>query len=122
MFFFFFFFFFYPSTTCFEELDILTGNTVSRDRDYKTFFMLNSVENEIVPFIKIKYQQIKLFFLQSIAEHDIFLPINIKMPTIVGILIFISRKIYIFNSVEHEKSFIKWGPGYFGPLFNIGLL
>ena len=38
--------------------------------------------------------------------------INVKMPTIVGILTFMSRKNCMLNSVEHEKSFITSGPGY----------
>ena len=33
------------------------------------------------------------------------------MPTIVGILIFISRKNFILTWVEYEKSFITSGPG-----------
>ena len=77
---------------------------------YKTFFMLNSTE-------------------------QFFLLINVKMPTIIDILTFMSEKnsilglsepkkaevIYIFilmsiynfmlNSVEHEKSFITSGAG-----------
>ena len=40
-----------------------------------------------------------------------FLLINVKMPTIVGILTFKSRKNFMLNSVEHEKSFITSGPG-----------
>ena len=40
-----------------------------------------------------------------------FLLINVKMPTIVGILTFMSGKIFMLNSVEHEKSFITLGPG-----------
>ena len=40
-----------------------------------------------------------------------FLLINVKMPTIVGILTFMSRKNLILNWVEHEKSFITSGPG-----------
>ena len=39
-----------------------------RPRGYQTFFMLNS------------------------TEHEFFLLINVKMPTVVGILTFISRK------------------------------
>ena len=59
----------------------------------KKNFMLNSAENEICSaYKKIKYQQFKLS--SSIAELSMkfFQLINIKMPTIVGILIFISRK------------------------------
>ena len=32
--------------------------------------------------------------------------INVKIPTIVGILTFMSRKKIVFSLVEHEKSFI----------------
>ena len=38
--------------------------------------------------------------------------INVKMPTIVGILTVMSRKNFMLNSVEHEKSFITSGPGF----------
>ena len=33
-----------------------------------------------------------------------------KMPTIVGIFIFISREIFMLSWIEHEKSFITSGP------------
>ena len=33
------------------------------------------------------------------------------MPTIVGILTFMSRINFMLSSVEHEKSFITLGPG-----------
>ena len=42
--------------------------------------------------------------------YAIFLLINVKMPTIVGILTFMSRKKIILKSIEHEKSFITSGP------------
>ena len=45
-------------------------------------------------------------FLLNIAEHEISLLINIKMLTIVGIFIFISRENFMLGWVEHEKSFI----------------
>ena len=41
-----------------------------------------------------------------------FLLINVKMPTIVGILTFMSRESFMLSGVEHEKSFITSGPGY----------
>ena len=41
----------------------------------------------------------------------ISLLINMKMPTIVGIFIFISRENLMLSGVEHEKSFITLGPG-----------
>ena len=40
----------------------------------------------------------------------ISLLINMKMPTIVGIFIFISRENFMLSWVEHEKCFITSGP------------
>ena len=41
----------------------------------------------------------------------LFFPlINVKMPTTVGILTFMSRKNFML--IEHEKSFIISGPGF----------
>ena len=56
-------------------------------RGYKTFFMLISAEHEILNAHKYKNKLILLLFL--------FL--NVKMPTIVGILTFI---VGIFSSPE----------------------
>ena len=39
-----------------------------------------------------------------------FLLINVKMPTIVGILTFMSRKKFMLSGVEHEIIFITSGP------------
>ena len=65
----------------------------TRLRGYKTFFMLNSVEREILNAHKYKkYQEIRLF-LGSGKPTVLFFPlINVNMPTIVGILTFMSRK------------------------------
>ena len=41
----------------------------------------------------------------------ISLLINMKMPTIVGIFIFISREMSLLSLVEHEKSFMSSGHG-----------
>ena len=38
--------------------------------------------------------------------------INVKMPTIVGILTFMSRINFVLSTVEHEQSFVTSGPGY----------
>ena len=38
------------------------------------------------------------------AEHEIFPAHNVKMPTIVGILTFMSRKNSLQGFSEHEKS------------------
>ena len=37
--------------------------------------------------------------------------INVKMPTIVGILTFMSRKNFMLSRVEQENIFITSGPG-----------
>ena len=54
-----------------------------RARGYKTFFMLNSVEHEILN--AYKYKNIKKFSFFSDPEKPrmlFFLLINVKMPTI----------------------------------------
>ena len=80
-------------------------------RGYKTFSMLNSAENEICPAYKIfNMNNLNWFSCKAELSMKFFLLINIKMPTIVGILIFISRKIFLLTWVEHEKSFITSGP------------
>ena len=45
----------------------------------------------------------KKFMLNS-AEHDFFLLINVKMPTIVGVLTFMSRKSGIIGLSEPDKA------------------
>ena len=86
-----------------------------RPRGYKTFFMLNSVEDKILNVHK--YENIKklsIFQTQISLECFFSCPYMLKcqqfMPTIVGILTFMSRKNFMLNSVEHEKSFITSGP------------
>ena len=58
------------------------NSSETRPRGYKTFFMLNS------------------------AEHEIFLLINVKMPTTVGILTFMSKKNSILGLFEPEKKLL----------------
>ena len=54
--------------------------------------MLNSAEHEML--ISIKNQENQLFLSGSAKPRMLFfLPINVKMPTIVGILTFMSMKI-----------------------------
>ena len=54
--------------------------------------MLNSAEQE--NFSANKYEN---------ANYCIFLLINMKMPTIVGIFIFISREIFMLCYVKQER-------------------
>ena len=42
--------------------------------------------------------------------------VNVKMPTIVGIWTFMSRKTFSLSWVEHETFFITSGPGQFMPV------
>ena len=75
--------------------------------------MLNSIEQEILNAHKYKSIKKFSFFLGSDMHWMLFFPtINVKMPTFVGILTFMSRKIFMLSWVEHEKSFIISGPGY----------
>ena len=73
-----------------------------RARGYKTNFMLNSVEHEILNAHKYKNTCIKNLFIQLFSDSDkprmlFFLFTNVKMSTIVGILTFMSRKSFMLN-------------------------
>ena len=72
-----------------RELD--QWQTVIRPRGYKKIFMLNSAEHEICPANKSQITNNGKFF-HSKLSMKISLLINMKMPTIVGIFIFISRE------------------------------
>ena len=65
---------------------------------FKTFFMLNSIEHEILNARKNKNVKKFLFFLGSDKPRMLFFPlINVKMPTIVGILTFMSRENFMLR-------------------------
>ena len=67
-----------------------------RPRGYKTFFVLNSIEHEILNAHKYKNIKKFVFFSGSDKPGMLFFPIlNVKMPTIVGILTFMSREIFM---------------------------
>ena len=51
----------------------------------------------VLPMKKIKYQQFKPSSCTAELSMRFFLLMNIKMPTIVGILIFISKKNFMLN-------------------------
>ena len=70
--------------------------------------MLNSTELEISTAHK-KYQQIKKFLALCLSDVVFIMLINVKMPTIVGILIFMSMINLMLSLVEHEKRFITSG-------------
>ena len=76
-----------------------------RPQGYKTFFMLNSTEHEIsTARNKLKYQPIKNFLALSLSDGVFIMLINVKMPTIVGILTFMIRMNFMLSRVEYEKS------------------
>ena len=63
-------------------------------------FMLNSAEHDILNAHKYKkISRNSAFFRPGILFS---LLINVKMPRIVGILTFVSRKYFILSSVEPE--------------------
>ena len=67
-------------------------------RGYITFFMLNSVEHEILNAHKYKkYLEIQHFSGSYKPKMLFFVLIDVKMPTIVGIITFISRKNSMLN-------------------------
>ena len=86
-------------------VQVLVNERAARPRGYKTFFILSSVEHEILN--AYKYKNIKKHLLGSFKPRMLFSPpINVKMPTIIGILTFMSRKILMLSWAEHGKSFI----------------
>ena len=48
----------------------------------------------------------KTFFMLNWTEHEIFLLINVKLPTIVGILTFMCGKNSILGLSEPEKCWL----------------
>ena len=50
----------------------------------------------------------KKFLALRLSDVAFIMLINVKMPTIVGILTFMSRINFVLSGVEHEKSFITW--------------
>ena len=70
----------------------------SRSKGYKTFSMLNSTEHEILNAHKHeRYQEIQYLLGSDKHRMLFFLLINDKMPTIVGILTFMSRKKFMLS-------------------------
>ena len=54
--------------------------------------MLNTTEQEIsIPHKNLKYRKMKKFLALSLSDVVFTMLINVKMPTIVGILTFMSR-------------------------------
>ena len=66
-------------------------------RDYKTFFMFNSAEHELSMFIKTKMLKIKTFHAFKPSYVVFIMLINVYMPTVVGILTFMSMINFILT-------------------------
>ena len=56
-----------------------------------------------------------MFLALSISDVVFIMLINVKMPTILGILTFMSRTNFVLSLVKHEKGFITLGPDNFVP-------
>ena len=64
----------------------------------KLFFILSSAKHEILNAHKFKkYKEIQLFSGSDKRRMLFFLFINVKMPTIVGVLTFMSRKNFMVS-------------------------
>ena len=60
--------------------------------------------------IKTNLLKNKLFFAFKLSDVVFIMLINVKMPTIVGILTFMSKINFMLSSFVHEKSFITTEP------------
>ena len=60
--------------------------------------------------MKTKLLKNKTFLAFKLSDVVYIMLINVKMPTIVGILTFMSMINFMLSWVEHEKSFIALGP------------
>ena len=83
-------------------------------------FVLNSAEHEILNAKKYKISRYSAFKGQ-ICLDAIFLLINVKMPIIIGVLTFMSRKNFMLNCVEHENGFITSDPEFPRILFRTSI-
>ena len=80
----------------------------------KTGFMLNLTDHEISTIYKNKMLKNKDVYwfttlICCIYPALIFLLINVKLPTIVGILTFMSRIYFMVRFVKHEIKFHNFG-------------
>ena len=70
----------------------------SQAPSYKTLFMLNSTDHKnSTAHKKLEYRQIKQFLVLCLSDVVFIMLINVKMPTIVGILTFMSRINFVLS-------------------------
>ena len=70
---------------------------------YKTFSYSTQLSKKFQLLIKTKYRQIKKLLALSLSNVVFIMLINVKKPTIFGILTFMSRINFVLSLVEHEK-------------------
>ena len=68
-----------------------------RPRGHKTFSISTQLSMKFQLLIKIKYRQIKKFLALNLLDIVFIMLINVKMPTIVGILTFMSRINFVLS-------------------------
>ena len=71
-------------------MEIVEDSDTNWSRGYKTFFMLSSAEH-VSTAHKLKYRHGKKCLGLSLSDVVFIMLINDKMPTIIGILTFMSR-------------------------------
>ena len=69
----------------------------------KLFSCSTQLSTKFQLLIKLKCRQMKKFLAVSLSDDVFIILINIKMPTIVGILTFMSRIQLVLSCVEYEK-------------------
>ena len=79
--------------TCFT-IQFQTGNLAQGN---KTFFMLNSADHEIFKRSKVYLLKNQHFSGSDKPRMPFFMLLNVKMPTNVGILTFMSRKYFMLS-------------------------
>ena len=91
----------YPQSWFIAAVSSFIARRWVRPRGYKTFFMLDSTENEIsTAHKKLKFQQIKKCLALSLPDVVFIMLINVKMPKIVGKT---ANNCWYFNINEQEK-------------------
>ena len=98
--------------SCPMELTPLLQDVANRPRGYKKFHAQLSWAWNYEILNADKYEKISRNSAFSGSDKMLFfLLINVKMPIIVGILAFLSRKNSMLSWIDHGKSFITSGPG-----------
>ena len=98
-----------------SHIIILMRKEDSWPRGYTTFFHFHVQLNWARNFscsLKLKYRQIKVFLALSLSDVVFIMLINVKMPTSVGILTFMSKINFVLSWAE-----LSWKTFY-----NIGAL